>query len=101
MKKNAFATSVTGEERPCLVAITATGSLDDGKLSDYIHAHTFNTIVGDLAFDERGEWAKPRVLQIQFRNVSGAGLDQFLQGKTQVILYPPEYRDGSPQSFAK
>lgn len=82
-------------------AITATGSLDDGKLSDYIHAHTFNTIVGDLAFDERGEWAKPRVLQVQFRNISGAGLDQFLQGKTQVILYPPEYRDGSPQSFAK
>jgi branched-chain amino acid transport system substrate-binding protein len=81
-------------------AITATGSLDDGKLSDYIHAHTFNTIVGDLAFDERGEWAKPRVLQVQFRNISGAGLDQFLQGKTQVILYPPEYRDGSPQSFA-
>jgi branched-chain amino acid transport system substrate-binding protein len=82
-------------------AITATGSLDDGKLSDYIHAHTFNTIVGDLAFDERGEWAKPRVLQVQFRNISGAGLDQFLQGKTQVILYPPEYRDGNPQSFAK
>jgi branched-chain amino acid transport system substrate-binding protein len=82
-------------------AISATGSLDDGKLSDYIHAHTFNTIVGDLAFDERGEWAKPRVLQVQFRNISGAGLDQFLQGKTQVILYPPEYRDGSPQSFAK
>jgi branched-chain amino acid transport system substrate-binding protein len=82
-------------------AIIATGSLDDGKLSDYIHAHTFNTIVGDLAFDERGEWAKPRVLQVQFRNISGAGLDQFLQGKTQVILYPPEYRDGSPQSFAK
>jgi branched-chain amino acid transport system substrate-binding protein len=82
-------------------AISATGSLDDGKLSDYIHTHTFKTIVGDLAFDERGEWAKPRVLQVQFRNISGAGLDQFLQGKTQVILYPPEYRDGSPQSFAK
>jgi branched-chain amino acid transport system substrate-binding protein len=82
-------------------AITATGSLDDGKLSDYIHTHTFKTIVGDLAFDERGEWAKPRVLQVQFRNISGTGLEQFLKGETQVILYPPEYKDGSPQTFSK
>jgi len=82
-------------------AITATESLDDGKLADYIHSHTFKTIVGDLAFDATGEWAKPRVLQVQFRNVSGNGLDQFLKGETQVILYPPDYKDGSPQSFTK
>jgi branched-chain amino acid transport system substrate-binding protein len=82
-------------------AIAATGSLDDGKLADYIHTHTFKTIVGDLAFDERGEWAKPRVLQVQFRNISEHGLDQFMTGATQVILYPSEYKDGAPQPFTK
>jgi branched-chain amino acid transport system substrate-binding protein len=82
-------------------AITATGSLDDGKLADYIHIHTFKTIVGDLAFDARGEWAKPRVLQVQFRNINGTGLDQFITGRTQVILYPSEYKDGAPQPFTK
>jgi branched-chain amino acid transport system substrate-binding protein len=82
-------------------AIAATGSLDDGKLADYIHSHTFKTIVGDLAFDERGEWAKPRVLQVQFREINGNGLEQFVKGKTQVILYPADYQDGTPQPFAK
>jgi branched-chain amino acid transport system substrate-binding protein len=82
-------------------AITATGSLDDGKLADYIHGHTFKTIVGDLAFDERGEWATPRVLQVQFRDISGNGLDQFIKGRTQVILYPAEYKDGELRPFAK
>lgn len=82
-------------------AITATGTLDDGKLADYIHTQTFKTIVGDLAFDERGEWAKPRVLQVQFRNISGNSLDQFMTGGTQVILYPSEYKDGPPQPFTK
>jgi branched-chain amino acid transport system substrate-binding protein len=82
-------------------AITATGSLDDGKLSDYIHSHAFNTIVGDLAFDANGEWAKPRVLEVQFRNINGNGLEQFVNGNTQVILYPADYKDGSAQPFFK
>jgi branched-chain amino acid transport system substrate-binding protein len=82
-------------------AIKATGSLDDGKLADYIHGHTFDTIVGDFAFDGSGEWAKPRVLQVQFRNISGSGLDQFMKGETQVIVYPADYKDGTPEPFAK
>ena len=75
-------------------AITATGSLDDGKLSDYIHANTFKTIVGDVRFNELGEWATPRVLMIQFQNVQGSGLDQYRQPGHQMILYPPQYKDG-------
>lgn len=78
-------------------AITATNSLDDGKLADHIHKNTFKTIVGDIAFDQRGEWAKPRVLMVQFQNVKGNGIEQFMKEGTQVVLYPPEYRDGEPQ----
>jgi branched-chain amino acid transport system substrate-binding protein len=83
-------------------AIKATNSLDDGKLADYIHKNTFKTIVGDIAFDQRGEWAKPRVLMVQFQNVKGNGIEQFMKEGTQVVLYPPDYKDGEPQvPFAK
>jgi branched-chain amino acid transport system substrate-binding protein len=83
-------------------AIKATNSLDDGKLADYIHKNTFKTVVGDIAFDQRGEWAKPRVLMVQFQNVKGNGIEQFMKEGTQVVLYPPDYKDGEPQvPFAK
>jgi branched-chain amino acid transport system substrate-binding protein len=83
-------------------AVKATGSLDDGKLADYIHKSAFNTIVGEIRFDEKGEWAKPRLLMVQFQNVQSDNLDQFMTSGKQVILYPPEYKDGELlQPFAK
>ena len=82
-------------------AITATGSLDDGKLADYIHATTFKTIVGDIKFNELGEWANARVIMVQFQNVQGNGLEQFLTGHRQVIVYPPELKDGELEEYRK
>ena len=83
-------------------AVKATGSLDDGKLADYIHKSAFNTIVGEIRFDEKGEWAKPRLLMVQFQNVQGGNLDQYMTSGKQVILYPPGYKDGElQQPFAK
>ena len=83
-------------------AIKATGSLNDEKLATYIHANAFNTIVGEVRFNELGEWAKARVLMIQFQNVQGSGLEQYLTGHRQVIVYPPEHKDGEiEQPFAK
>jgi branched-chain amino acid transport system substrate-binding protein len=80
-------------------AITATGSLDDGKLADYMHKSTFKTVVGDFTFDKRGEWSKPRVLMVQFKNIKGSGTEQYLRGGTQTVIYPPEYKDGDPVPF--
>jgi branched-chain amino acid transport system substrate-binding protein len=82
-------------------AIKATASLDDAKLADCIHSNTFRTIVGDIAFDARGEWTKSRVLTVQFQNIKGSRLEQYMKEGAQVILYPPEYRDGEPQPFTK
>jgi branched-chain amino acid transport system substrate-binding protein len=83
-------------------AIKATGSLQDEKLATYIHQNAFNTIVGEIRFNELGEWAKARVLMIQFQNIQGSGLEQYLSGHKQVIVYPPEYKDGElEQPFAK
>jgi len=83
-------------------AIKATGGLNDDKLADYIHAHAFNTIVGEIRFNELGEWANDRLLVLQFQNVQGTGLDQYLTGHKQVIVYPPDYKDGELEApFAK
>ena len=83
-------------------AVKATGSLDDGKLADYLHNNAFNTIVGEIRFNELGEWAKPRVLMVQFQNIQGSGIEQYITGHKQVILYPPEYKDAELEApFAK
>ncbi len=83
-------------------AVTATGSLDDDVLAQYIHKTAFNTIVGEIKFNELGEWATPRVLMVQFQNVQGTGLDQYLTGHKQVIVGPAEYKDGElEQPFSK
>jgi branched-chain amino acid transport system substrate-binding protein len=75
-------------------AIKAVGSLDDGKLADYIHKTTFNTVVGDIKFADNGEWAEPRLLLVQYRGISGNDVDQFKQPGKQVIIYPPKFQSG-------
>jgi branched-chain amino acid transport system substrate-binding protein len=83
-------------------AVKTTGTLDDNKLADYIHKNEFKTIVGDIRFDAKGEWAKPRLLMTQFQNVDGSGIDQFRAPGKEVILYPPQYKDGDLMApFAK
>jgi branched-chain amino acid transport system substrate-binding protein len=78
-------------------AVTAAGSLDQDKLADYIHQATFSTVVGDINFGPDGEWAKPRILTIQYQNIHGHGMEQFTEPGHQVILDPPELRSGTLQ----
>ena len=69
-------------------------SLDQDKLADYLRSHTFKTIVGDIKFGPNGEWAEPRVLEVQFQNVKANDVEQFKDPKTEVILWPPELKTG-------
>ncbi len=83
-------------------AIKATGSVNDDKLAEHIHKTAFNTIVGEIKFNELGEWANARPIMVQFQNVQGSGLEQFMTGHKQVIVHPPEYKDGELEyPFAK
>ena len=75
-------------------AVEATKSLDHDKLADYIHANTFQTVAGEIAFGKDGEWAKSRQFFTQFQNVTGNDLDQFRDTTHQVILWPAEYKTG-------
>jgi branched-chain amino acid transport system substrate-binding protein len=75
-------------------AVEGTKSLDDAKLGDYIRANTFKTVVGDVKFGAKGEWAQSRVLQVQFQNVKGNDVAQFKDISTQVVVSPAEYESG-------
>jgi branched-chain amino acid transport system substrate-binding protein len=75
-------------------AVKAVGSLDDKALTGYIGATKFSTIVGDIKFGSRGEWAEPRILLIQYRGISGNGIDQFKEAGKQVILDPVRFKSG-------
>ena len=69
-------------------------ALNDDKLAEHIHKNAFDTIVGEIRFNELGEWATARPIVVQFQNVQGSGLEQYMTGHKQVIVYPPEYKDG-------
>jgi branched-chain amino acid transport system substrate-binding protein len=75
-------------------AITATKSVNDDKLADYIRATTFKTVVGDVKFGRQGEWAQARVLQVQFQHIKGNDIGQFKDISTQVVVTPTEYKSG-------
>jgi branched-chain amino acid transport system substrate-binding protein len=80
-------------------AVTATGTVtNQQKLGEYLSTNRFNTIVGDIRYAPNGEWAVPRVLQTQFQNVKGNGLEQFKRAGTQIILYPTELVSGTLQA---
>jgi branched-chain amino acid transport system substrate-binding protein len=76
-------------------AIEGTKSVDQDKLADWIRSHTFKTIVGDVSFGQDGEWSKPRVLEVQFQNITGNDIEQFKDIKTEAIISPDEYKTGS------
>jgi len=76
-------------------AVKATGGTNDEKLAEYIRKTTFKTVVGDVAFNDQGEWATAQVMAVQFQGVSGNGVDQFKDPKTEVILWPTKYKTGN------
>ncbi|TMJ33930.1 MAG: branched-chain amino acid ABC transporter substrate-binding protein [Alphaproteobacteria bacterium] len=76
-------------------AIAATASLNDEKLADYMRKATFKTVVGDVKFGAKGEWADERMLLIQFQNIKGNTVDDFRDLSSEVILYPPQYKSGN------
>ena len=75
-------------------AVEQTKGLDQDKLAEYIRTHTFKTVVGDVAFGEKGEWSKARVMTVQFQNITGTSVDDFRNGKGETVLWPQQYKNG-------
>ena len=75
-------------------AVKATGGFDDARLSAYARSTTFHTVMGDIKFGANGEWAEPRVLQVQFQGISGHDVGQFRNGSRQIVVSPASFVSG-------
>jgi branched-chain amino acid transport system substrate-binding protein len=85
-------------------AVEATKGLDQEKIADYIRTHTFKTVVGDVTFGKKGEWASSRILTVQFQGITGTSVDDFRDGKGEVVLWPDQFKAGEvklPYNSAK
>jgi branched-chain amino acid transport system substrate-binding protein len=76
-------------------AIEATKSLDQQKVADYIKSHEHDTIVGKVKFGPNGEWAKGRMLQVQFQGIETTDVAQFKKPGKRVVLWPEEFKSGN------
>jgi branched-chain amino acid transport system substrate-binding protein len=76
-------------------AVKGAGTLDDDKLTAYLHAHTFHTILGDISFGDDGDWKVAKIVFEQFHDVKGNDVDQFRGGKAETILEPASMRSGT------
>jgi branched-chain amino acid transport system substrate-binding protein len=75
-------------------AVEATKGLDQEKLAEWLHKNTIPTIVGDIKYGSNGEWAEPRVLQLQYHDAKGSDLEQWKTDAKQTILWPEKYATG-------
>jgi branched-chain amino acid transport system substrate-binding protein len=75
-------------------AVEATAGFDDDALSAYARTAIFNTVMGAVRFGVKGEWAQPRVLQVQFQGISGHEPGQFRDGSRQIVVSPPDFASG-------
>ena len=75
-------------------AVKATGTLDETKIADYIRAHTFKTVVGDVTYGRDGEWAESRLVWTQFQGIKSGSLDEFRKPETEVVLLPKQFSSG-------
>jgi branched-chain amino acid transport system substrate-binding protein len=80
-------------------AVTATKSLDHKVLAKYIREHEINTIVGNIRYGPTGEWANPRIVYVQFRDIADKNLDQFRSPGKQVIVAPDAFKTGEVSAF--
>ena len=76
-------------------AITATKSINDDKIAEYLRNNTIKTIMGDIKFGPKGEWAQSRMLQVQYHGIKGNDLEQFRGMDTQTVLTPGQYKTGN------
>jgi branched-chain amino acid transport system substrate-binding protein len=81
-------------------AVTATGSLDQAKVAQWLHANPVNTVVGKIAFNELGDWTERRVLMCQFQGIKGNDLEQFRRPGKQVVIDPAPLKSGKLLPFA-
>ena len=75
-------------------AVEGTNSLDHARIAEYMHAHRFATVVGEVAFGKDGEWSTPRMLVTQWQNLTGNDLAQLTDPAKWVVVWPSQHKTG-------
>jgi len=76
-------------------AVEGAKSTNDDKLADYLRAHEFNTIMGDVKFGKNGEWTKSGMLQVQYHGITDAANLETWRGMSyQTVLTPDDQKTG-------
>jgi branched-chain amino acid transport system substrate-binding protein len=76
-------------------AITMAKSINDDKIAEALRTGTFKTVMGDIKYGKNGEWAKSRMLAVQYHGIKkGDGLETWRGMSYQNVLLPPEYKTG-------
>jgi branched-chain amino acid transport system substrate-binding protein len=75
-------------------AVEAVGSLDQAAIADYIHANTFDTVIGPVEFAPNGEWAASRMLMVQYQDIENGELEQFKHAGKRVVILPEAWASG-------
>jgi branched-chain amino acid transport system substrate-binding protein len=82
-------------------AVAAVGSLDQQKIADYMHHHTFDTVDGKFTFDADGNAIENRAIMVQYHNITGSTVEQFNDPAHITIVAPPDLATGGVVSYAK
>jgi len=77
-------------------AVEGAKTLDDGKLADYMHSHSFSTIMTDnFKFNATGEWTRGTTLQVQYHGITDAADLETWRGMSyQTVLTPADQKTG-------
>jgi branched-chain amino acid transport system substrate-binding protein len=76
-------------------AVEGTKSLDQQRITEYIHEKEHDTIVGKVKFGPNGEWSTSRVLQVQFQNIDTGDVAQFHKPGKRVVVWPDKFKSGN------
>jgi branched-chain amino acid transport system substrate-binding protein len=71
-------------------AVEETGTLDQGKLADDLHSHTFSTVDGNFSFNALGDPPDNRLLYVQYHGITGHDLDEFKNPAQHMTIVAPD-----------
>ena len=76
-------------------AIKGAKSINDDKLAAYIKKTTFHTVMGDVKFGKKGEWARSRMMTVQYHDITDASNLETWRGMSyQTVLAPKDLETG-------
>lgn len=70
------------------------GSFRTEDVAQRLHTDEFETVVGKVRYGADGEWARSRILQVQFGGIVGGDLRQFKDPRTYTVVFPRELASG-------